>query len=192
MFAELLRKQISPIIELSPAQINQLEQHYNLLIKWNKVLNLTSVRKVKEIVERHYCESIFMGLHLPAGALTVGDVGSGAGFPGIPIGILRPECKVSLIESHQRKCVFLREATRELKNVQVLPIRVEDVDEAFDWVVCRAVLLSKIEKPVSALSALIAILGTERPSDSRFTWNTPVQLPWGRQKYLWLGTRRST
>jgi len=192
VFAELLRKQISPIIELSPAQINQLEQHYNLLIKWNKVLNLTSVRKVKEIVERHYCESIFMGLHLPAGALTVGDVGSGAGFPGIPIGILRPECKVSLIESHQRKCVFLREATRELKNVQVLPIRVEDVDEAFDWVVCRAVLLSKIEKPVSALSALIAILGTERPSDSRFTWNTPVQLPWGRQKYLWLGTRRST
>lgn len=192
MFAELLRKQISPIIELSPAQINQLEQHYNLLIKWNKVLNLTSVRKVEEIVERHYCESIFMGLHLPAGALTVGDVGSGAGFPGIPIGIVRPECKVSLIESHQRKCVFLREATRELKNVQVLPIRVEDVDEAFDWVVCRAVLLSKIEKPVSALSALIAILGTERPSDSRFTWNTPVQLPWGRQKYLWLGTRRST
>jgi len=192
VFAELLRKQISPIIELSPAQINQLEQHYNLLIKWNKVLNLTSVRKVEEIVERHYCESIFMGLHLPAGALTVGDVGSGAGFPGIPIGIVRPECKVSLIESHQRKCVFLREATRELKNVQVLPIRVEDVDEAFDWVVCRAVLLSKIEKPVSALSALIAILGTERPSDSRFTWNTPVQLPWGRQKYLWLGTRRST
>lgn len=192
MFAELLRKQISPIIELSPAQINQLEQHYNLLIKWNKVLNLTSVRKVEEIVERHYCESIFMGLHLPAGALTVGDVGSGAGFPGIPIGMVRPECKVSLIESHQRKCVFLREATRELKNVQVLPIRVEDVDEAFDWVVCRAVLLSKIEKPVSALSALIAILGTERPSDSRFTWNTPVQLPWGRQKYLWLGTRRST
>jgi len=192
VFAELLRKQISPIIELSPAQINQLEQHYNLLIKWNKVLNLTSVRKVEEIVERHYCESIFMGLHLPAGALTVGDVGSGAGFPGIPIGMVRPECKVSLIESHQRKCVFLREATRELKNVQVLPIRVEDVDEAFDWVVCRAVLLSKIEKPVSALSALIAILGTERPSDSRFTWNTPVQLPWGRQKYLWLGTRRST
>lgn len=192
MFAELLRKRISPILELSPTQINQLENHYNLLIKWNKVLNLTSVRKVEEIVERHYCESIFLGVHLPFGALNVADVGSGAGFPGVPIAILRSDCKVSLIESHQRKSVFLREATRELKNLQVLPIRVEEVTEKFDCVVCRAVLFSQIEKPVSAISAHIAILGTEKPPDFRFTWNAPVQLPWGRQRFLWLGTSRST
>jgi 16S rRNA G527 N7-methylase RsmG len=192
VFAELLRKRISPIVELSPAQVNQLEHHYNLLIKWNKVLNLTSLHKVEEIVERHYCESIFLAVHLPFVALSIGDVGSGAGFPGIPVAIVRSECRVSLIESHQRKSVFLREATRELENVQVLPRRVENVNARFDWAVCRAVRFSGIEKPVSAISVRIAVLGTEQPAGSRFTWNTPIQLPWGRQRYLWLGTIRST
>lgn len=192
MFAELLRKRINPIYELSPTQLNQLEQHYNLLIRWNKVLNLTGLREVEEIVERHYCESIFLGAHLPLGALSIGDVGSGAGFPGVPIAIVRPECKVSLIESHRRKSVFLREATRELENVQVLAERMENIRTRFDWVVCRGVLFSEIEGPVSAISARIAILGTEQPTGSRFTWNTPVQLPWGRRRSLWLGTRRST
>jgi 16S rRNA (guanine527-N7)-methyltransferase len=192
VFAELLRKKISPIVELSPIQVSQLEHHYNLLIKWNKVLNLTSLRKVEEIVERHYCESIFLGAHLPIGNLSIGDVGSGAGFPGVPVAIVRPECKVSLIESHQRKSVFLREATRGIKNVHVLAERVENLNARFDSVVCRAIRFSEVENPVAAISARVAILGTEQPSDSRFTWNTPIQLPWGRQRYLWLGTRRST
>jgi 16S rRNA (guanine527-N7)-methyltransferase len=192
VFAELLRKKISPIAELSPTQVSQLDNHYNLLIKWNKVLNLTSLRKVEEIVERHYCESIFLGVHLPIGIWSIGDLGSGAGFPGVPVAIVRSECKVSLIESNQRKSVFLREATRWLSNVQVLAERAENLNARFDWVVCRAVLFSEIEKPVAAISARIAILGTEQPPDSRFTWNTPIQLPWGNHRHLWLGTRRST
>jgi len=192
VFAELLRKRISPIIELSTTQVDQLEHHYNLLIKWNKVLNLTSLHKVEEIVERHYCESIFLAVHLPVGISSIGDVGSGAGFPGIPVATTRPECQVSLIESHQRKCVFLREATRELANVQVVPKRIEDVGRTFDWVVCRAVQFSKMERSVSKNSPRIAVLGTQQPNAVRFTWNTPLQLPWGRQKYLWIGTRRST
>ena len=192
MFAELLRERVSPIVELSPIQLNQLEHHYNLLVKWNKVLNLTGLHKLEEVVERHYCESIFLGVHLPFGTLSIGDVGSGAGFPGVPVGIMRSECKVSLIESHRRKGVFLRESTRELENIQVLTERVEQVNLRFDWVVCRAVLFSKIEKSVSTISARIAILGTEQPAGSCFTWNTPILLPWGRQRYLWLGTPRST
>jgi 16S rRNA G527 N7-methylase RsmG len=192
VFAELLRKRISSLVELSATQINQLEEHYNLLIKWNKVLNLTGLYKVEEIVERHYCESIFLAVHLPFGTLSIGDVGSGAGFPGVPVAIVRSECLVSLIESHQRKSVFLREATRGLRNVQVLPKRVEDLAGTFDWAVCRAVRFSDIERPVSAITARIAILGTNQPPASCFTWNSPVQLPWGRQRYLWLGTRRST
>ena len=192
MFAEVLHKRISPVTELSVSQIHQLENHYNRLIKWNKVLNLTSLHGAEEIVERHYCESIFLAVHLPVGGLIVADVGSGAGFPGVPVAILRPDCQVSLIESHQRKSVFLREATRELKNVQVLPERVENVNARFDWVISRAVRLSDIEKPVAGLSARLAILGTKQPPTPRFTWNTPVQLPWGHQRYLWLGTLRST
>lgn len=192
MFAEVLRKRISPIAELSTLQVHQLEDHYNRLIKWNKVLNLTSLHGEEEIVERHYCESIFLAVHLPVGALTIADVGSGAGFPGIPVAIVRPECRVSLIESHQRKSVFLRESSRELSNVQVLSERVENVNLRFDWVICRAVRFSDIEKAVSALSARLAILGTNQPQAARFTWNSPVQLPWGHQRYMWLGTLRST
>jgi 16S rRNA (guanine(527)-N(7))-methyltransferase RsmG len=192
VFNELLRKRISPIVELSSTQVSQLEQHYNLLIKWNKVLNLTSLHKVDDIVERHYCESIFLGVHLPSGVWSIGDVGSGAGFPGIPVAIMRSECEVSLIESHQRKSVFLREATRDLNNVEVVTKRIEDVGREFDWLLCRAVRFSEIEKPASTISTRIAILGTEQPVNSCFTWNTPVQLPWGRQRYLWLGNRSFT
>jgi len=192
VFRELLRKRISPIIDLSSTQIGQLEYHYNLLIKWNKVLNLTSVRNIEEIVERHYCESIFLGVHLPIGTLNIGDIGSGAGFPGIPLAVIRPEYLVSLIESHQRKSVFLREATRDLNNVQVVAKRVEDLDRIFDWTVCRAVQFSTIERTASVISAHIAVLGTEQPVGPCFTWNHPIQLPWGHQRFLWFGNQRST
>ena len=59
-----------------------LEAHYELLMRWNRKLNLTSIRRLEEAVERHYCESVFPGAHLPAGALRIADIGSGAGFPG--------------------------------------------------------------------------------------------------------------
>ena len=102
MFAELLLERLGSWVPLAPEQVRVLERHYELMVRWNKVLNLTAVREVAEIVERHYCESLFLGSHLPAGALRIADVGSGAGFPGIPVAILRPECPVTLIESHQR------------------------------------------------------------------------------------------
>ena len=192
MFAEVLRRRISPIAELSAHQIHQLEHHYNLLVRWNKVINLTSIDSLEEIVERHYSESIFLAVHLPAGSMTITDVGSGAGFPGVPVAILRPECEVSLIESHRKRSVFLREATRELNNVNVLAERVENVNLRFDWAMCRAVRFSEIEEPLSLISKRTAVLGTKHAPGSRFTWNTSIQLPWGDQRYLWLGTPRST
>ena len=192
MFAELLHQRLGSQIELSANQVMQLEKHFNLLNKWNKTINLTGIRDSQEIVERHYCESLFLGVHLPRGPLELADVGSGAGFPGIPVAILRPECSVALIESHQRKSVFLREATRELRNVRVILQRVEDVNQNFDWATSRAVKYSDIDMVLSKLAGHVAIFGHIMPISDRFTWNTPIQLPWGRQRYLWLGTRRST
>ena len=116
-----------------------LEAHYELMLRWNAKLNLTRITDRAEAWERHYKESMFLAHKLPAGPLRIADVGSGAGFPGIPIAIVRPECTVTLIESHQRKSVFLREATRDLPNVRVLAMRAEDVTETFDWIVSRAV-----------------------------------------------------
>jgi len=70
--------------------------------------------------------------------------GLGAGFPGIPLAIFRPELQVTLIESHQRKAVFLREAARGLSNVLVIAERAESVNESFDWVVSRAVAVEEV------------------------------------------------
>jgi 16S rRNA (guanine527-N7)-methyltransferase len=193
VFAELLRERLGSVIELSTLQIQQLGKHFDLLNRWNRVLNLTGLKDPDEIVERHYCESLFLAAHLPGGGLRIGDVGSGAGFPGVPLAIARPECSVALIESHQRKSVFLREAARELANVKVIPMRAEDISETFDWVAVRAVRFSEIEEALAKLAPNVGILGSaETPSSTRFTWNIPITVPWGERRKLWFGSRRST
>src|ERR1700738_4164741 len=101
------------------------------MIRWNQSINLTTVTDPAEAVERHYGESLLLAEHLTAGRVV--DIGSGAGFPGIPVAVVRPECHVTLVESHQRKAVFLREATRQMSNVRVIAKRIEAVQEGFDW-----------------------------------------------------------
>jgi 16S rRNA (guanine527-N7)-methyltransferase len=190
VFAEALRRSLSIIpLELSDVQVRALEDHFQLLNRWNKILNLTRIQDIGEAVERHYCESLFLGMHLPKGPLEVVDVGSGAGFPGVPLAVLRPDCRVALVESHQRKSVFLREATRHLTNTTVIPKRAELVTQIFDWAVSRAVKYSQLTPFLSTLAPNRALLaGSEAPED-HFTWNK-IQLPWGERRYLWL--QRST
>jgi len=124
---------------LSSQQVRLLGSHYDLLVRWNRTLNLTNVRSLADIISLHYCECLFLGRILPPGILRIADVGSGAGFPGIPVAVTRPESKVCLIESHRRKAVFLRESTRCVHNATVFAGRAEDVPERFDWMVSRAV-----------------------------------------------------
>ena len=189
MFAELLRSRLASFRKLSDEQVEQLRRHYNLLVRWNKVLNLTAIRTLEETVERHYCESIFAAGHLPEGRLSIADLGSGAGFPGIPIAIVRPDCSVTLIESHQRKAVFLREATRDLANVQVVGKRAEDVSERFDWMVSRAVKYSDVMEDLKRLGKSVEILTGEVGFADLpgLEWQEPVRLPWGKHRLLWIG-----
>jgi len=190
VFAEVIRQRLEGIVELSAFQVAQLEKHFELLKRWNRVLNLTGVHGIEEIVERHYCESLFLAKHLPSGTLRVADIGSGAGFPGFPVAVLRPDCSVALIDSHQRKGVFLREASRDLPNIKVITKRAETVEDRFDWALSRAVKFSEIEEAVGLMSGCVSLLaGLERPVESRFTWITPVQLPWGSGRFLWVGKR---
>src|SRR5580693_2056204 len=150
------------IVELSPGQIAALQAHYELLVRWNKTVNLTTITSLEEAVERHYCESLFLGTHLPAGALRVVDVGSGAGFPGFPVAILRPECTVALVESHQRKAVFLREARAELGNIRVIGARAETLGQgSYDWVVSRAVRPSEVLALNLAPQAAVLMSGSD-------------------------------
>jgi 16S rRNA (guanine527-N7)-methyltransferase len=191
VFAELLRSKLAGVCELSGAQIARLQKHYELLTRWNRVVNLTSVRTLEEAVERHYCESVFAAYHLPEGVASICDVGSGAGFPGIPIAITRPGSSVALIESHQRKAVFLREASRDLQNVRVIAKRAEDVAESFDWVVSRAVRYTDVARALKKLGRNAELLtGEVRAIDlPGFQWQEPLRLPWGERRYLWLGIR---
>src|SRR6185436_3716445 len=103
VFTELLRLEFSPYGVLSPLQLSQLKLHYELLSRWNRRINLTRITELKESVELNYCESLFLASALPPGRLRIMDVGSGAGFPGIPVAIFRPDCQIDLVESHQRK-----------------------------------------------------------------------------------------
>jgi 16S rRNA (guanine527-N7)-methyltransferase len=160
--------------EFPSAPLDQLEQHFELLSRWNQKLNLTRIESVEDAARLHYCESLYLGTKLPPGPLRIADVGTGAGFPGTPIAILRPECEVTLIESHQRKAVFLRESTRDLKNVRVFSGRAEDLKERFDWVVSRAVTPEDVLKlPLANDFALL--VGPEIGGDP---------LPWGKGRFL--------
>jgi 16S rRNA (guanine527-N7)-methyltransferase len=154
-FRELLSRRF----ELSSVQLEQLERHYTLLVKWNSKLNLTRIKKMEEAIEFHYGESLFVADALPRVPLRIGDVGSGAGFPGIPLAVLLPESTVTLIEANGRKSTFLREASRGLPNVFIRSERAESIKCQFDWLTSRAVRPSDVLK--LRLARDFAILTTE-------------------------------
>lgn len=189
MFAEAIAERLAGIAQLSAGQVESLNAHYQLLLHWNRKLNLTSVSGLAETVERHYCEAVFLGVHLPPGVLQIADIGSGPGFPGFPVAVLRPDCVVTLIESHQRKAVFLREASRKVPNVRVLSKRAEDVAGPYDWAISRAVSYGDLEGNLKRLAENVALLtGAEDPPESLgFRWDPAVPLPWGQQRLLRIG-----
>ena len=192
MFAEALKARLAGIVEIAAEQIRTLEAHYELMVRWNRTVNLTTVIGLEEAVERHYCESLFLASHLPAGSLRIADVGAGAGFPGFPVAVLRAECSVTLIESHQRKAVFLKEASRKMANVSVLARRASDVEGDFDRVVSRAVSYEDLTAALQKLAPNADLLtgGEEPPERMGFEWEKPILLPWGTGRFLRVGRRR--
>jgi 16S rRNA (guanine527-N7)-methyltransferase len=190
VFADRLAQAVADFCRLSPSQLGSLQRHFDLLMHWNRVLNLTAVRDEEQMIVRHYAESIYLASHLPASESTVADIGSGAGFPGFPVAVAHPEFQVTLIESHQRKAVFLREASRELPNVRVAAMRAESIAEEFDWVVCRAVKYRDVEGVLRRLGKRAALLtGRVNPADlPGFKWENSIPLPWGESRLLLVGT----
>jgi 16S rRNA (guanine(527)-N(7))-methyltransferase RsmG len=191
VFADALRERLAGIVELSSAQVGTLEAHYNLMVRWNKTLNLTKIIDPYEAVNRHYLESLFLGMHLPAGQFEVADVGSGPGFPGFPVAVLRPDCGVALIESHQRKAVFLREATRGMANVRIRSQRAEQVKERFDWIISRAVSYEDLAWSIRSLAPAAALLTGEEapPAKWAWEWDAALPVPPGRSRFLRLGRK---
>lgn len=207
--------------QLSPAQLDQLSRYLDLLVKWNQRMNLTAVRDPDYIVKRHVGESLFAARVLLRGTESLPishdppptappatgdrrllDLGSGAGFPGLPIALYAPALAVTLVESNQRKATFLREAVRTtgLSNVEVFSGRAEDCPargaivtlravEKFDLAVTIAANL--LAGPGARLALLIgdAQIPTARAALPHLAWSHPIPMPQSSARVLLIGTR---
>ncbi len=138
-FAAILHEKCSGFIDLAPEQVEGLWAHYELMCRWNERINLTSVIELENAAVRHYAESVFLASLVPTTARRIADIGSGAGFPGLPLAIALPQAEVFLIESDQRKAAFLREASDLCSNIRVRCVRTDAWKERVDAVVGRAV-----------------------------------------------------
>ncbi|MFC4728660.1 16S rRNA (guanine(527)-N(7))-methyltransferase RsmG [Coralloluteibacterium thermophilus] len=125
---------------IDPAHAPRLLDFLALLVRWNGTYNLTAVRDPREMVIRHLLDSLSIARHVPDGLLV--DIGTGPGFPGIPLAIVRPGIRVTLVESNGKKTRFMREAVRSLglPNAQVAESRAEALPDAgrFDRLTARA------------------------------------------------------
>src|SRR5215469_16602408 len=104
---ETIRKALSGFqVMASDEQVLQIQRYMAMLQRWNDKLNLTAIRDPLEILYRHFCESMFAGSAIPVETGRLADIGSGPGFPGLPLKILRPELHVFLVESNVKKGTF--------------------------------------------------------------------------------------
>jgi 16S rRNA (guanine527-N7)-methyltransferase len=186
---------------LDPSLAGRFEQLLSLILRWNARINLTAIRDEEGILARHFVESIACARALPAGIVTLLDVGSGAGFPGIPIALCRPEIAVTLAESQGKKAAFLQEAVRVLRvAAKVHSGRSEALTTHFDCVTLRAV--DKMPQAVEAAGKLVApggwmaLMTTGEELDTlkaaagaEFVWAEPRLLPGGDDRLLALGAR---
>ncbi len=154
-----------------PSMLDQLVRFIALLEKWNRAFNLTAIRDQQSVVCAHLLDSLAVAPHLHGG-LGI-DVGTGAGFPGMPLAIVLPEREITLLDSSQKTTAFLRQAASELKltNVDVVCARVESwlPERRYDWVVSRAFSdLSRFAASAAHLvssSGVLAAMKCAYPSD---------------------------
>jgi 16S rRNA (guanine(527)-N(7))-methyltransferase RsmG len=160
----------------------RLWAHYQLLRRWNRAMNLTTVDEPEVAARRHYAECLIGAWALPLGSFRIADVGSGAGFPGWVVAAARAECEVHLIESQKKKAAFLREAADSLGNVRVYAVRAETFNEPVDWVVSRAVRWPESLAVASRLRASVCLWcgladAAEAAKEGGWIWREPSLLP---------------
>jgi 16S rRNA (guanine527-N7)-methyltransferase len=192
-------------IPLDQKQILLIQKFIQILRHWNEKLNLTAIREPLEILYRHFCESMYAGVAVPGEFGRLADIGSGAGFPGIPLKILRPEIELFLVESNIKKGTFLAEVVRELEfaNARVLISRYEELSEELaplDYVCSRAVgefgpfLDWAASERLSAHRTLLWIGGRdldEARQSPHWDWQEPVPVPHSLRRYLLVGTKKT-
>ena len=198
------------VCALSAAQLEHISIYIDILVRWNSRINLTAIRTPEEIVTRHFGESLFAASRLFPYSVTsvspvvndfdppcsVADVGTGAGFPGLPLKIWNPALSLTLIESNHKKATFLREITRALTltDVNIQITRAESIQTKFDVVTLRAVehfekilpIAAALVSPTGRLALLIATPQVDIAHSllPDFTWSTPSRVPHATSRVL--------
>lgn len=195
--------------KLSPSQVDALQSYVAILMRWNVRTNLTAVRGEENIVTRHIGESLFAARHVlpdPASAIAVIDVGSGAGFPGVPLKIYAPAIELTLIESQNKKATFLKEAIRTLRlqGARVFAGRAETFEDRADLVTMRAVERFESVVPIAASlvrsssdqkGRLALLVGQAQVTEAKallpeWSWAPPLRLPLSSARCVLIGKRR--
>jgi 16S rRNA (guanine527-N7)-methyltransferase len=213
LLALFLQSPPGPPASLTDAQLGQVAVYLDLLLRWNARINLTAVRDAEGMVTRHFGESFFAARQLlrnqesgvgdqkPGNAeLRIIDLGSGAGFPGLPLKIFVPAITLTLIESTQKKAAFLKEVVRVLAstNVYVFCGRAENFPSTADLVTLRAV--ERYERTLGTAARLVApggclalLIGSSQAASTprllpTFSWRAPITIPQSASRVLLVGT----
>ena len=204
--AETIRRALGEFqLEANDRQIVYIQQYMKILLAWNEKINLTAIRDPLEILYRHFCESMYAAVAVPVKNGRLADVGSGAGFPGIPLKIMRPELQVFLIESNMKKATFLAEVLRniELPDTRVLVSRYEELGEEvapLDFVCSRAVgefesfLAWAASERIAAKQVILWIGGRDLDQarqGAEWEWREPIPVLHSLRRYLLVGTKKS-
>jgi 16S rRNA (guanine527-N7)-methyltransferase len=190
-------------LELRDRQIQQLAVHFSLLVHWSRKINLTSLRRPEEIATRHFGESLFLAKILPLNEGLMVDVGSGAGFPGLPLKVACPALEAALLEPSQKKAAFLKEVVR-INGVEKVEIRAERLEETVrgdlrgraSLVTMRAVaaagdLLGDLKRLLRPGGQLALFLGEKDAAKLAtapgFHWESPVAIPGSERRVILIG-----
>ena len=199
---ETIAARLAPFgIGLSQAQLITIKNYVELLLLWNQSINLTAIEDSLEIVSRHFGESLFAATFIDIGGSRLADVGTGAGFPGLPLKISFPSAEITLFESNSRKCAFLREVAQRLcfTNVDIRRQRYDEFEStgaAFDFVCARALgdysaFLRWARRVITPGGRVVLWLGTDESirlgRRKEFIWDAPVAIPESRRRVILVG-----
>ena len=202
--AETIRSALGEFRALvSDSQVLQIQQYMDILLAWNEKINLTAIRDPLEILNRHFCECMYAAVAVPVEDGRLADVGSGGGFPGLPLKIIRPELQVILVESNIKKATFLAEVIRGLglADTRVVVSRYEELGEELaplDFVCSRALgdfapfLEWAHSEKVAAQQVVLWIGARDLPDIQKirtWEWREPIPVPHSLRRILLVGTK---